>query len=153
MDSNRGWPESFTEGVGAHFGQYDQCLDVHTPSGSDVQVRGQYCLFDLELPLPGHGSNRIKPARIAINGTPMADTWFEHWMQNFVFLYYSPMSSSICFPSNCDRSEIQIALQRVIDNQGLNVTIKLWNKCDTKETFKLDLEAIKELTGLQIVCM
>lgn len=114
-------PTGITEGSIAHFGEFDQCLEI---SEETNKLRGQYCLAKFILPYPSRESYRKK--------TPLYGYHHYRYLVDFFKLYnldnYFTVAKfieilnnqkgrlfrlGICFPSACSPSEIEGLL-----NQG-----------------------------------
>ncbi|KAI1283735.1 Nose resistant to fluoxetine protein 6 [Halotydeus destructor] len=141
LDSNRAWPEGLAEAVGAHFGQYDQCLSIQTPNTVDRKsaFKGQYCLFEVVFPLPAHAT---KPKRLPLNET-MSGTWFgSSWAENYSFLYYSSLTGAICFPSTCSGQEMEQLINSELSTLNISTSVKMWDTCDTQDDYIFNLDTI-----------
>lgn len=114
-------PTGIAEGSVAHFGEFDQCLEIFEETN---KLRGQYCLAKFILPYPSRESYKKK--------TPLYGYHHYRYMVDFFKLYnldkYFTVAKfieilnnqkgqlfrlGICFPSACSPSEIEGLL-----NQG-----------------------------------
>lgn len=120
------------------YGDFDRCLStVAVDSESkpeEVFFTGQYCMAQLELPLPALNKNLTYDDTVLhFNNTELSGTvilailgqlpwgqlptnWFcfqftEFVSQNAQFLYSNPVSIALCMPSTCTSAEIQQVIQ------------------------------------------
>lgn len=95
------------------YGDFDSCLDIVAHDARDdrtdqVFFTGQYCLIEVELPLPELKSSITYSDRILdFNQTELSGTFSEYYLMIAPFLYSNPLSFALCLPSTCSPQEIQ----------------------------------------------
>lgn len=95
------------------YGDFDSCLDIVAHDDRDdrtdqVFFTGQYCLIEVELPLPELKSSITYSDRILdFNQTELSGTFSEYYLMIAPFLYSNPLSFALCLPSTCSPQEIQ----------------------------------------------
>ncbi len=52
LDAMGKLPSGLLEGVFASFGEFDECLDIESPSDDGSPIYGQYCLLKPVIPFP-----------------------------------------------------------------------------------------------------
>lgn len=115
IDSSGKIPPGFTDGTVTSLGDYDECIEIKSPTVDDVE--GKYCLIDI---FPIGYKNRAKrtDGKISLNS-----------MQYFnASAYYF----GLCFPSKCSTSDVKKLVQHVLKPFPLMVEGDL--NCDTKQS-------------------
>ncbi|KAH7636322.1 hypothetical protein HUG17_10292 [Dermatophagoides farinae] len=154
---------SFNKFALRSYGDFDSCLDIVADDGdrrtNEVFFTGQYCLLQVELPLPELKSSITYYDRILyFNQTELFGTFSEYFMMIAPFLYSNPLSFGLCLPSTCSASEIErvgnfflhrlhINIRRSSDCYSrLNMTVEAL----PEDFYELDLESIKQMQSFHI---
>lgn len=83
-------------------GHYKQCLSI---TSSDRSFVGQYSLINIHWPLPKRGKI---PHDFKFNFTAIQSqgTWVESIADVHVLFYFENFVSAICYPSTCERADV-----------------------------------------------
>jgi hypothetical protein len=163
IDAWGGLPSGMTEGTRTSFGEYDQCLDLTSPSViSGPIIRGQYCLARILAPYPSSDSlnlneiydTSLESALIEAVESPLSDgvippMWRKlpkRMGQLFIdmleFEKGATFRFGLCVPSTCSPKDLEIAINKAV-NPITRFPIEIESHCDIKN------KAI-ELNRLQI---
>ncbi|OTF78301.1 hypothetical protein BLA29_004508 [Euroglyphus maynei] len=125
------------------YGDFDGCLDIVADDGNrrsnEVFFTGQYCLIQVELPLPELKSSITYDDRILdFNRTELLGTFSEYFLMMAPFLYSNPLSFALCLPST-----LHINVRPLSDCYSrLNMTVE--------NLGEFDLESIRQMQSFRI---
>ncbi|KAI1303726.1 hypothetical protein HDE_02215 [Halotydeus destructor] len=122
VDSSGKTPSGFFESTITAVGDYNECLDVHTPD-----LDGQYCMADL-FPLKTHAQHATWPGpsreeRAATGKVNLGDIPYAKGM-SFNF--------ALCVPSKCQAEEVRNVLNVLLEPYLLRPLGAI--SCDTKDS-------------------
>ena len=105
-----GMPSGILEGVFSSVGEYNECLDIRSPSDSQIAITGQYCLAKPIIPHPKRNSYRKGEPILNIFSIP------EQYIDEVIDLLYlfngSLINVGICIPSTCSPIDVQNAINQ-----------------------------------------
>lgn len=104
MDSMAKMKPGFLSGEFADFGKWDQCIETNYHE-KGVDFDGKFCLYEMHWPQP-ETDEEVKEIATAFNGS-----WLEDYEKMHRVFRVAPITNAICFPSVCDKEEIQTAVQ------------------------------------------
>ncbi|CAG2112969.1 unnamed protein product [Medioppia subpectinata] len=130
-------PKGVMEGTITDFGDYDQCLSIEP----NLSIgRSQYCLVDLEVPMPKPlVSENINYFDI-IDVLPKSvnkssNNIFVKLSRDASYFYFFFLRTGICTPDKCTKHDIKLMVHKSFLNTGL----KLRNiSCEVKTPNKLN---------------
>ncbi|KAI1303690.1 Nose resistant to fluoxetine protein 6 [Halotydeus destructor] len=140
IDASGKTPSSFFGSATTSFGDYNECLDIHTPD-----FDGQYCMPDLfalktkqkHATWPGPS----RPERAATGQVSLGDIAVFKGM---------PFNFGLCVPSTCKAEEVRNVLNVLLGPYLLKPAGDI--NCDTKVSISYSTR-FKNLTSLQVVAM
>jgi len=97
IDSSGRFPIGILDGTLASTGDYDQCIDVKTPSDVKIPFVGQYCTAKLILPLD-------------INARYPNDSFYDTAMFMFRKHLTPSVYNAFCVPSICSVNDVKTIL-------------------------------------------
>ncbi|CAL1300170.1 unnamed protein product [Larinioides sclopetarius] len=128
IDSSGKIPNGIIDGSINSFGDYDMCVNTEVPR----HFRGQYCLVELDPPLPPRrpfvSYDEEIPQFINVS---RPDTVIGAFLRNAMYFHHLNFRSSVCVPSTCSREEIQAIATKVLEMIGIDFKV-LVAHCETK---------------------
>lgn len=110
-------PSGITSGTSSHFGEYNQCLSIKSPTNDRLEiVKGKYCLLKPVVPVPPNYSYKtnepIVPMgilnHIHFQGKPIQQSQSINNFIEFVNYFNGKIINiGICFPSTCSSVDIE----------------------------------------------
>jgi hypothetical protein len=124
-------PSGLLEGVFASFGEFDECLDIESPSENGSPIYGQYCLMSPVIPYPK--LNNYQQRDEEINFGDSFKLWSDFLVENKInkYLEINPMLKfieamnlyngsvfriGICIPDKCDPGDVGQAVNKCKNN-------------------------------------
>jgi hypothetical protein len=120
-------PSGLLEGVFASFGEFDECLDIESPSENGSPIYGQYCLMSPVIPYPKLDNYQQRDEKI--NFGDSFKLWRDLLVENRVNKYLeinpvlkfieamnlingSAFRIGICIPDKCDSEDVGRAISK-----------------------------------------
>lgn len=111
-------------------GHYKQCLSITSSDGSFV---GQYSLINIHWSLPRRGKIP-HDFKFNFSGTATEGTWVESIADVHVLFYFENFVSAICYPSSCERGDIEKMFKMINQRTFLKPEVKTYtNRFDDIE--------------------
>jgi hypothetical protein len=124
-------PSGLLEGVFASFGEFDECLDIESPSENGSPIYGQYCLMSPVIPYPKLNNYQPKDEKINFGDSfkLLRDILVENRVNKY--LEINPMLKfieamnlyngsvfriGICIPDKCDPGDVGQAVNKCKNN-------------------------------------
>ena len=98
-------PSGLLSGTTTALGDYDQCIAIHAQEPDIGLISGQYCLATLSVPRESIFNQKVPEKSIR---PKWLAPYLKAWLDNDN--YYS-MASALCFPTQCQASEIRAILR------------------------------------------
>ncbi|CAL1300173.1 unnamed protein product [Larinioides sclopetarius] len=128
IDSSGKIPNGIFDGSINSFGDYDTCVNTEVPR----HFRGQYCLVEVDLPLPPRvpfvSYDEEIPQFINVSRPDMV---LSDFLRKGMYFHHLNFRSSVCVPSTCSREEVQAIATKVFKMIGIDFKV-LVPHCETK---------------------
>lgn len=105
-----GLPSGLLEGVFSSIGEYNECLDIMSPSDSQIAIKGQYCLAKPIIPHPER--NSFKRGDPINNIFSIPEQYIDEAIDLLYLLNGSLINIGVCIPSTCSPIDVQNAINQ-----------------------------------------
>lgn len=124
IDSMGHLPTGVTEVTASSFGEYDECLEIQSPSDDGhPEIEGQYCLLNVKLPYPLISSYKSEEDKVHPIYYDARDSIIKYYqvdkystvsrvIEALNIINGSIFRIGICLPSTCKAVDVENALNK-----------------------------------------